>query len=91
MTTSKEHRPSFKPPQPKPQKKCKLPYYATVQHVKNADLMVQCKCQMWRLHYKLDPNHRKELQEILNENDYYCGVSLHDLPTPRGLQRCRHL
>ena len=42
VVTSEEHRPSFKRAQPKPKKKRKLPYYATVQHVKNANLTVQC-------------------------------------------------
>jgi hypothetical protein len=84
--TSEEHRPSFKPHQPKSKKKRTLPYYATVQHVKNANLMVQCaECEMWRLvfsHYKLYSNNRKELQLILNDNEYSCGASLADLHLP---------
>lgn len=49
MTTTEEHRPSYKAPK-KVKKKRKLPYYATVQHVKNAGIMVQCsECNMWRL------------------------------------------
>ena len=84
--TSEEHRPSFKPHQPKSKKKCTLPYYATIQHVKNANLMVHCaECEMWRLVfscYKLDSNNRKELQLILNDNEYSCGASLADLYLP---------
>lgn len=86
MFTSEEHCPSFKAPQQKQKKRRKLSYYATVQHVKNADMMVQCgECQMWRLvfsRYKLGPKHHKELQEILNDQEYSCGASLKDLQLP---------
>ena len=47
-----EYRPSYKgPTQPLPKRvKRKLPYYASVQHAKNAELMLQCSgCELWRL------------------------------------------
>ena len=49
MTTTEEYRPSYKEPK-QVKKKHKLPYYATVQHVKNAGIIVQCnECNQWRL------------------------------------------
>uniref|UniRef100_A0A1X7SQM0 Uncharacterized protein n=1 Tax=Amphimedon queenslandica TaxID=400682 RepID=A0A1X7SQM0_AMPQE len=83
MNTSEEHRPSFKHPQPKPKKKRTLPFYATVQHVKNSNLMVQCsECDMWRLifsRYKLNSDQRRDLQSVLDDYEYSCGASLAEL------------
>ena len=60
--TTEEHRPSLKQ---KPKKKS-LPFSASVQHVKNAGMMVQCEeCCMWRLiysKYKLKNDLRIKLQ-----------------------------
>ena len=47
--TFEKHRPSFTS---KTSKKNTLPFYASVQHVKNADTTIQCdECSMWRLVY----------------------------------------
>ena len=88
IITSEEHRPTYVPTKPKQPKKQKrtLSFRATVQHVKNSNLMVQCtECNMWRLvfsRYKLDATQRKHLQNILDEHDYSCGASLLDLNLP---------
>ena len=49
--TTEEHQPSLRGRASNAKVKC-LPIYASVQHVKNAQLMVQCEeCNMWRLVY----------------------------------------
>ena len=49
MDTTEEYRPTYKAPKQR-QKKHKLHFNATVQHVKNANFMVQCsECSLWRL------------------------------------------
>lgn len=89
VTTSEEHRPSLNRPS-KAKKKRTLPFYATVQHVKNANIMVQCsECKMWRLvfsQFKLDTNQRQELQSVLSDYDYSCGTSLKDLHLPENFK-----
>ena len=67
METSEEHRPSLKKA---PKAKAKsLPFYASVQHVKNTLLMLQCEeCNMWRLvysKYKFSMAQRRKLQQLL--------------------------
>ena len=61
---SEKHRPSFTS---KTSKKNTLPFYASVQHVKNADTTIQCdECGMWRLvysKYKLKRDQRLRLQQ----------------------------
>lgn len=51
-----EHRPSILL---KPSKSNTLPFYASVQHAKNCQIVVQCEsCDMWRIifsKYKLKP------------------------------------
>ena len=87
MTTSEEHRPSFKKKKEVQRKsnhqKNSLPFYGSVQHVKNSQLMVQCdECSMWRLifaKHKLTKDQRSELQLILRDNVYTCGSKLQDL------------
>ena len=47
--TDEEHRPSKKL---RPQKQGILPFHGKLQHVRNADLMLECEeCGMWRLIY----------------------------------------
>ncbi len=86
--TSEEHRPSFKNPSvsTKSRVKRKLPFYATVQHVKNSQIMVECsECNMWRIifsKYKLKKDQRAYLQALLEKYMYSCGASLKDLDLP---------
>ena len=83
--TSEEHRPSFNS---KKQKKT-LPFTASVQHVKNCDMMLMCEeCEMWRLLYskkKLKPEHRRLLSLKLDELSFTCGASLQDIDLPPPL------
>ena len=79
--TSEEHRPSFK--KPNSIRKKSLPFYASVQHVKNAQLMVQCEeCNMWRLvfsKHNLNVTQRQRLQVILEGHSYSCDAKLSEL------------
>ena len=79
-STSEEHRPSLKI---KPKKRNTLPFYASVQHVKNVELMVECEeCGLWRLlysKYMLKKEARLRLERILEEHSYTCGGKLSDL------------
>ena len=78
-----EHRPSLN--RKIPQRKT-LPFYGTVQHIKNAQVMVQCdSCEMWRLVFskcKLSPDKRSMLQQLLSNYSYSCGSKLQDLDLP---------
>ena len=60
-----------------------LPFSASVQHVKNVDIMVQCEeCLMWRLFYskhKLSKGERSALQVALDAITYSCGAQLQEL------------
>ena len=51
-----------------------------VQHVKNIDIMVQCReCLMWRLLYskhKLSKGEGSALQVALDDTMYSCGAQL---------------
>ena len=86
--TSEEHRPSFKknPSIISKRVKRKLPFYASVQHVKNSQLMVQCmECSMWRIifsKYKLKKEQCVYLQALFDNYMYSCGASLKDLELP---------
>ena len=87
VASTEEHRPSFKPAVcTTKRKKRRLPYYASMQHVKNAQLMVQCfECNMWRLvfsKHKLKTEHRLHLQTLLDDYMYSCGSSLRELDLP---------
>lgn len=79
QATSEDHRPSLK----KRKKKNTLSFYASVQHVRNTELMLQCdECGMWRLIYsklKLNQDKKKALIEILDQFSYTCGSRLADL------------
>ena len=87
MDTTEEYRPTYKTPKQR-QKKSKLHFNATVQHVKNANLMVQCsECSLWRLvfsRYKLSLTERTNFEFILKDHDYSCGAALHDLDLPEA-------
>ena len=67
----------------KTSKKNTLPFYASVQHVKNADTTIQCdECGMWRLvysKYKLKRDQRLRLQHILEAHSYTCSSGLSHL------------
>ena len=86
--TTEEHRPSFKkrPFLLTKRVKRRLPFHASVQHVKNVDLMVQCtECNLWRLifsKYKLSKEHKIDLLKLLDDHMYSCGASLRDLDLP---------
>ena len=60
-----------------------LPFSASVQHVKNVNIMVQCEeCLMWRLLYskhKLSTRERSTLQGVLDDVTYSCGSQLQEL------------
>ena len=80
--TTEENQPSLKGRASNAQVKS-LPFYASVQHVINAQLMVQCEeCNMWRLvysKYKLSVAKCHQLQQFLNDHSYSCGAKLQDL------------
>ena len=63
-----------------------LPFYACVQHVRNAQIVVQCdNCDMWRLifsKYKLKIEQREYLQQLLSNLSYTCGSQLSDINLP---------
>ena len=78
--TTEEHRPS---PQTRKGRQKSLPFSASVQHVKNADTMIQCEeCEMWRLvysKYKLTAAERQTVGKALEDYTYSCGAQLSDL------------
>ena len=57
-----------------------LPFVASVQHVRNANLMVMCKeCDMWRLLYsphKISAPERQKLSAALDDYSFTCAASL---------------
>lgn len=77
--TTEEHRPSL---QKFSQKEKHLPFYPSVQHTKNANVLLQCEeCGMWRLVYakrKLKPAERQALQTTLDGLSFSCGSQLQD-------------
>jgi hypothetical protein len=81
--TSEEHRPSCNVKQ---SKKNTLPFYASVQHVKNIEMMVECEeCGLWRLLYskrKVKKEARLRLQRIIEDHAYTCGAKLSHLDLP---------
>ena len=66
-----EHRPSLLK---KPSKSNSLPFYASVQHVKNCQMVIQCEnCDLWRIifsKYKLKPSQKQQLQQLLDNVSY---------------------
>lgn len=80
----------FRPSSLKKKTKSKgLPFYASVQHVTNAQIMLQCEsCNMWHLvfsKYKLSSSQRQLLQELLGNLTYTCGSQLKDANLPEEL------
>lgn len=63
-----------------------LPFYASVQHVKNAQVMLQCEsCNMWRLvfsKFKLNSTQRQLLLDLLDNLTYTFGSKLKDANLP---------
>ena len=82
QVTTEEHRPSLHVKTPKKT----LPFSASVQHVKNVDMMMLCEeCDMWRLLYcktKLKKTQRTSLESLLDNYSYTCGSSLQDMELP---------
>ena len=80
--TSEEHRPSLK----RAAKEKTLPFYASLQHAKNADTMLMYdECEMWRLGYsrrKLKQNEKNELEKALDGMSFSCGAQLQDSDIP---------
>ena len=78
--TSEEHRPSLKKRSSKQQT---LPFHGKLQHVKNADITVECEeCGMWRLVYatkKLTKQQQRTLMSALDGMSFSCGSPLQDL------------
>ena len=84
--TDGTHQPSLQ----KASKRTKtLPFSASVQHVKNADTMLQCdECGMWRLLYcrfKLSKKEQANLQTALQDVSFTCGAQLQNLELPGRL------
>ena len=79
-STSEEHRPTLQKPKGRQNT---LPFVASVQHVKNVDIMIQGEeCEMWRLvysKYKLTETQRKSLNSALDDFTFTCGAQLQDL------------
>ena len=77
--TTKEHQPSKCA---KPQKEKSLPFYTSVQHVRNMEVMLMCdKCGMWHLLYskrKLNPQEQQELEQSLDGMSFSCEAQLQD-------------
>ena len=79
-STTEEHRPSL---QTRKGRQKSLPFSASVQHVKNVDMMIQCEeCEMWRLvysKYKLTTEERQTVDKALEDYTYTCGAQLADI------------
>ena len=68
--TSEKYWPSSK-------KQGTLLFHDKIQHVRNADLMLECEeCGMWRLVYATLVARAKDVENVLNEMSFSCG-SLH--------------
>ena len=67
-----------------------LPFYASVQHVKNSGMMLLCdECGMWRLIYatrKLLAGEKKLLDRALDGLSFSCGSPLQEADLPEELQ-----
>ena len=87
VVTTEEHRPSL---HKRPKRQKTLPFSASVQHVRNVDLMLQCdECGLWRLlysKYKLTKKERSDLQAAIEEISYTCGAQLQELELPGRLK-----
>ena len=69
-----------------PKRKKTLSFSASIQHVKNVNLMLQCdECAMWGLLYskvKLTKKERADLQVAIEDISFTCGASLQDIELP---------
>lgn len=78
--TTEKHRPSSVK---KSAKHRSLPFHGKLQHVKNANLMIECdECGMWRLVYalrKLNSTQCLSLQNSLSGMSFSCGAPLQEL------------
>lgn len=78
--TSEKHRPSA---HKKSTKQRSLPFHGKLQHVKNANFMIECdECGMWRLVYslrKLNSSQRSSLEKSLSGMSFSCGAPLQEL------------
>ena len=85
--TTEQHRPSL---QPSSRKKKTLPFIASIQHVRNVNVMVQCElCGMWRLLYskhKLNSQATKTLECELENISFSCGADLSTFELPITLK-----
>ena len=85
--TTEEHRPSSKK---RSSKDKSLPFSASIQHVKNIDMMLMCdECEMWCLLYakkKLKKHERKEVEQGFNGLSFSCGAQLQDTDLPDYLK-----
>ena len=83
--TSEKHLPSLS----LKQSKKTLPFSASLQHVKNVDMMLLCdECEIWRLLYskkKLKKAERRQLELELDGLSFTCGSALQDLDLPAPL------
>ena len=86
-TTEEYHHPSCSG---KKTKGKTLPFRASVQHVCNTEMMLQCEeCCMWRLVYakrKLKAEEKVQLDRSLSDMLFSCGAQLQDADIPPNLQ-----
>ena len=72
-----------------PKRRKTLPLSASIQHVKNVDLMLQCdQCAMWTILYskvKLKKKERTDLQVAIEDISFTCGAPLQDFQLPGRL------
>lgn len=85
--TSESHRPSLIQ---KSKKRKSLPFTASIQHVRNVNLIVQCEqCGMWRLIYspnKLKAEDKRLLERKIDNFAFSCGTTLEELDLPEHMQ-----
>ena len=85
--TSEQHRLSL---HKLSQKEKRLPFYPSVQHVKNASMMLLCEeCSMWRLVYarrKLTSSEKQATERVLDGLSFSCGSELQDADIPPDLK-----
>ena len=83
--TSEKYRPSLNT-----QRSKSLPFYASVQHIKNSGMMLLCdKCGMWRLIYatrKLLAGEKKLLDHALDGLSFSCSSPPQEAGWPEELQ-----
>ncbi|CAB4040071.1 Hypothetical predicted protein, partial [Paramuricea clavata] len=84
-TTTEDDRPSKANSKEKA-----LPFYPSVQHVKNTQMMLLCEeCSMWRLVYskrKLKQVEKTNIQRALDGMSFSCGAQLQDADIPEHLK-----